>query len=555
MKLLDVLNVFGGVGLFLYGIKLMSEALQSIAGDKMRQLMGTIAKTPLRGVFIGALVTILIQSSAGATVMTVSFVNAGLLTLKQAIGIIMGANVGTTITAQIIAFSIESFALPLIALGAALAIFCKKSKRAAYLGNGIIGLSLLFLGMGVMKSSTHLMSGQRELLLMLSSNPILGIISGMILTVLIQSSAATIGLTIALASQGLLTLDAAIPIILGDNIGTTFTALLSAIGANRSAKQAAAAHMLFNLIGVIIFSLAFPLYKGLVLMTADTVGRQIANAHLIFNILNTIIFFPFVSLLAALIEKIIPNEIPTAQDDLKYLNKNLIAASTTAAVQAVKDELLYMGGIVKLMLNNIKFAYKLDNNNNNLKVNFDDIFEEFEGREKRVNAINRAIASYAYEIWQRGLGAEASKVLGCYVSAASDIERIGDHSENVMELYNSLNDYMSGAAHGEFQDMFATCEQAFYTALESLEHEDIRLANKVVFELESKIDAQEEQYRQNHIDRLNKGECDPEKGVNFIDILGNLERIGDHSDNIAAYTFDIKSGSKDSKRNNNNSHD
>ena len=554
MKLLDVLNVFGGVGLFLYGIKLMSEALQSIAGDKMRQLMGTIAKTPLRGVFIGALVTILIQSSSGATVMTVSFVNAGLLTLKQAIGIIMGANVGTTITAQIIAFSIDNFALPLIALGAALVIFCKKSKRAAYLGNGIIGFSLLFLGMDVMKSSTHLMSGQRELLLMLSSNPILGIISGTVLTILIQSSAATIGLTIALASQGLLTLDAAIPIILGDNIGTTFTALLSAIGANRSAKQAAAAHMLFNLIGVIIFSLAFPLYKGLVLMTADTVGRQIANAHLIFNILNTIIFFPFVSLLAALIEKIIPNEIPTAQDDLKYLNKNLIAASTTAAVQAVKDELLYMGGIVKLMLNNIKIAYKLDNNNN-LKVNFDDIFEEFEGREKRVNAINRAIASYAYEIWQRGLGAEASKVLGCYVSAASDIERIGDHSENVMELYNSLNDYMSGAAHGEFQDMFATCEQAFYTALDSLEHEDIRLANKVVFELESKIDAQEEQYRQNHIDRLNKGECDPEKGVNFIDILGNLERIGDHSDNIAAYTFDIKSGSKDSKRNNNTPHD
>ena len=547
MGIMDVLNVLGGVGLFLYGIKLMSEALQSIAGDKMRQLMGTIAKTPLRGVFIGALVTVLIQSSAGATVMTVSFVNAGLLTLKQAIGIIMGANVGTTITAQIIAFSIESFALPLIALGAVLAIFCKKSKRAAYLGSGIIGLSLLFLGMGVMKSSTHLMSGQRELLLLLSSNPILGIISGMILTILIQSSAATIGLTIALASQGLLTLDAAIPIILGDNIGTTFTALLSAIGANRSAKQAAAAHMLFNLLGVIIFSLAFPLYKGLVVLTADTVGRQIANAHLIFNILNTIIFFPFIPFLAALIEKIIPSEVSALQDDLKYLNNNLISASATAAVSAVKDELLYMGGIVKLMFNNIKSAYGLtgletDESNNNLS--FDNIFEEFEGREKRVNAINRAIASYASEIWQQGLGSAASKVLGCYVSAASDIERIGDHSENLMELCNSLKDYMSGEAKGEFQDMFGTCEKAFNMALESLEHEDIHLANTVIYELESKIDAQEEEYRKNHIDRLNKGECDPEKGVNFIDILGNLERIGDHSDNIAGYTLDIKINAK-----------
>lgn len=534
--MLNIFNIFGGVGLFLYGIKLMSEALQFIAGDKMRQLMGTLTKTALRGIFIGALVTVLIQSSTGTTVMTVSFVNAGLLTLKQAIGIIMGANVGTTITAQIIAFNIEDFALPLVAVGAALALF-GKAKKIAYLGNGIIGLGLLFLGMGTMEGATHIMASHRELLLSLSKNPFLGIIAGMLLTIIIQSSAATIGLTMALASQGLLGLDAAIPIILGDNLGTTLTAVVAASGSGRSAKQAAAAHVLFNLIGVLIFSLAFPVYKQIIILTASDVSRQIANAHLIFNILNTIIFFPFVPLLAALIEKIIPNA-PLdlyLENDMKYLDHNLIGVSSTAAVEAVKDELMHMGGIVKTMLDGVKNSYFFSKPDD-----FDNIFEEFEKHEKRVNAINRAIASYASEIWQKGLGADVSTVLGCYVSAASDLERVGDHSENLMELCGSLRDYMSGAAREEFKDMFDTSEKALDTALESLKLEDVKKADMVIFQIENKIDAQEKQYRKNHIDRLNKGECDPEKGVNFIDLLGNLERIGDHSNNIAGYTRDIK---------------
>lgn len=530
---MDISNLFslaGGVGLFLYGIKLLSEALQSIAGNKMRHLIGTLTRTPLRGVFIGILVTVLIQSSTGTTVMTVSFVNAGLLTLKQAIGIIMGANIGTTVTAQIIAFDIEAFALPIVAVGVGLNLF-SRTKRLGYLGSGLLGLGLLFMGMQVMKNATPLLASHRTLLLSLSHNPILGVLAGMILTILIQSSAATIGLTMVLASQGLLDIDAAIPIILGDNLGTTLTAVVVAINATRHAKQAAAAHVLFNLLGIVLFLLCFPLYKALILQSASDVGRQIANAHSIFNVLNTIIFLPFASLFARLIERIIPSEAGT-QPEVLFLNPRLIGASSSAAVEAVKDELAHMGDIVKEMLGIVRQAYSGGKD-------LETLMEDFEKKEKSVNAINQAIASYASEIWQKGVSDAVSTVLGRYVSASSDLERVGDHSENLMELCGPLEGNLSTEAAGEFWDMFDTAELALTTAMTSLQQEDVSLANRVILELEDKIDAQEKQYRMNHIDRLNRGECDPERGVNFIDLLGNLERIGDHSDNIAGYTLDI----------------
>ena len=525
-------TVAGGVGLFLYGIKQMSEALQSIAGDRMRHLIGALTKTPLRGIFIGILVTILIQSSSGTTVMTVSFVNAGLLALKQAIGIIMGANVGTTITAQIIAFKIDDFALPFIALGVGLTLF-GRTKKLLYLGNGIIGFGLLFMGMRTMEAATPFLASHKDLLLALSRSPILGVAAGTFLTILVQSSAATIGLTMALASQGLLDIDAAIPIILGDNLGTTITAVIAAIGANRSAKQAAAAHVLFNLIGVIIFLCLFPIYRSLVLYSASEVGRQIANAHAIFNVANTIIFFPFVPLLARLIEWLLPIRSEPHAEDVIYLDTRLLMASPTAAVEAVKDELMHMGDTVCEMLGLVRSTYFESGDD-------DASMEAFAKKEKSVNAMNRAIASYASEIWQKGLAADVSTVLGCYVSAAGDLERVGDHAENLMELRPILGDSLSKAATEEFRTMFDTAELALVTALSSLRQEDLQEADRVIHELEDEIDAQERRYRRSHIERLDRGECEPERGVNFIDILGDLERIGDHSHNIAYYTHDIK---------------
>ncbi|MBQ6773205.1 MAG: Na/Pi cotransporter family protein [Synergistaceae bacterium] len=533
MDINSFFNIAGGVALFLYGIKLMSEALQFIAGDKMRQLIGTLTKTPLRGIFVGILVTVLIQSSTGTTVMTVSFVNTGLLTLNQAIGIIMGANIGTTITAQIIAFKIEAFALPLIALGVALSMF-GKTKQLSYFASGIVGLGLLFMGMKTMGGATHLISQHKDLLLMLSQNPITGVLAGMILTILIQSSAATIGLTMAVASQGLIGLDAAIPIILGDNIGTTLTAIVVAMRASRPAKQAAAAHVLFNTLGTIIFLLAFPVYREIVLWSSPDIGRQIANAHTIFNVLNTVIFFPFVPLLAKLISTIIPLNPEDKPEDVMYLDPTLINISTASAVEAVKDELLHMGRVIDDMFDLIRETFfDFD------AAKVEERRKKFDSLEDSVNKLTRAISAYSSEIWQKGVSDEVSTVLGCYVNASLDLERIGDRAENLIERCDVMNNYLSDEAVNEFKDMYDTTHAAIEISLSSLEHENSNLAWQVIRDLEKKIDTQERTYRKKHIDRLNRGECDPEKGVNFITLLSNLERIGDHSNNIAGYTLDI----------------
>ena len=533
MDLQTFFNIAGGVALFLYGIKLMSEALQFIAGDKMRQLIGTLTKTPLRGIFVGILVTVLIQSSTGTTVMTVSFVNTGLLNLNQALGIIMGANIGTTVTAQIIAFKIEAFALPLVFFGVFLSIFAKK-KQITYLSSGIVGLGLLFMGMQTMSSATHVISRHKDMLLMLSQNPITGVLAGMILTILIQSSAATIGLTMAVASQGLIGLDAAVPIILGDNIGTTLTAIVVSMGASRPAKQAAAGHVLFNLIGTIIFLLAFPLYRQIILWSSPDIGRQIANAHTIFNVLNTVIFFPFISLLAKFISRIIPLRPEDKPEDVMYLDPKLITISSASAVEAVKDELLHMGDVIHRMFDIIRTTFfEFDESKNEERR------KKFDNLEDTVNKITRAISSYSSEIWQRGVSDEISTVLGCYVNASLDLERIGDRAENLIERCDVMNNYLSDEAIGEFRDMYETTCQAIDTSLSSIKNENSEQAWHVIRDLEKKIDGQEKTYRQRHIDRLNRGECDPEKGVNFITLLSNLERIGDHSNNIAGYTLDI----------------
>ena len=533
MDIKTFFTIAGGVALFLYGIKMLSSSLQNLAGDKLRQLLGELTKTPLRGILVGIIVTVLIQSSAGTTVMTVSFVNTGLLSLKQALGLIMGANIGTTVTAQLIAFNIDTLALPLLALGVFMSMLFSR-KQVGYLASGLIGLGLVFMGMQTMKTASHIISQHRELLLFLSRNRLTGVLAGMILTALIQSSAATIGLTIAVASQGLITLDAAIPIILGDNIGTTLTAIFASLNASRPAKQAALGHVLFNLIGTVIFISLLPVYSKIVEATSPDIGRQIANAHTIFNVLNTVLFFPFISLLAKLISTIIPLRPEDKPEDVMYLDSNLINISSASAVEAVKDELLHMGNIVQRMFALIRTTFfEYD------EGKMEDRRKKFDSLEDSVNKITRAISEYASEIWQRGVSDEVSTVLGCYVNASLDLERIGDRAENLIERSEVMNHYLSDDAVEEFRDMYDTTCQAIDLSLSSLQHEDSAQAWTVIREIEKKIDGQERKYRKNHIDRLNRGECDPEKGVNFITLLSNLERIGDHSNNIAGYTLDI----------------
>ncbi|MCL1875706.1 MAG: Na/Pi cotransporter family protein [Synergistaceae bacterium] len=544
MNLSAFFQLVGGLGLLIYGIKQMSESLQAIAGDRMRQLIGSLTNTPWRGVVVGALVTSLIQSSSATTVMTVSFVNAGLMQLKQAIGIVMGANIGTTINAQIIAFKVKDFALPVLALGVALSFFGKKSKHKHF-GNGMVGFGLLFLGMANMENSMSFlreMKGSVEFFQMFSTNPLLGVLAGTLLTMLVQASSATIGLTMAMATQGLLTFEAAVPIILGDNIGTTITAVLSCIGTKRAAKQTALSHVLFNTIGVIIFISALPLFQRVVLMTSGDLARQLANTHTLFNIINTVIFLPFTALFAHLIEWLLPVKPEAQVSDVIYMDEKLIDASPAAAVVAVRDEIIHMGHVLHDMMETVWVGY--DDNSFEQKDNFD-------LQEKSVDVINYSISRYAAKVWRKNLSESLSSVLASYVNISTDMERIGDHLTNMMELagYKSEQSVrFSDEAYAEFTDMYMSVKKSFNTTMNAFSMEDSKIADEVCSILERDIDSKEKQYRKNHIERLNRGECDAKRGVLFCDILSNLERIGDHCNNIAERVIQIKEEKKAESR-------
>ena len=532
MSVATFFQVLGGVGLFLYGIKLTSDSLQALSGDRLRQIVGSLTRTPVRGVLIGAGVTMLMQSSSATTVMTVSFVHAGLMTLKEAVGVIMGANIGTTLTAQIIAFKIKDLALPAVGIGMLLALF-GKTKRQRYIGNGLVGFGLIFMGMQTMEHSMNFLRDRKDLFLAFSSNPLLGVLVGTVVTMLVQASSATIGLTMAMASQGLLSLDAAIPIILGDNIGTTITAVLASIGANRSAKQAAAAHVLFNVIGVVIFVSALPLFESIVARTSTDIARQLANTHSLFNCINTLIFLPFTGLYAKVITFLVPNRETVAYRGPQFLDEKLIQASPAAAIDAVKAEIVHMGRLAHEMFLYVRTAFIEDNPK---------MIDEVNETEKSVNALNHAINRYATEIWQRGVSSELSQVLASYVNGVGDIERIGDHAQNLIELYDYKRENgveFSQIARDEFEDMFRSVERAVCLSLESFAEENPAKAREVIDVLEEEIDRKEKTMRKSHIARLNHGECNPPAGVIFIDILSNIERIGDRAHNFSFIALDI----------------
>ncbi len=524
-------NLLGGVGLFLYGIKLMGESLQDLAGDRMRRLISALTSSPLKGVAVGALITAVIQASGATTVMTASFVHAGLMSLKQSVGVMMGAAIGTTVTAQLVAFKIGDFALPLIGLGMLFAVF-GRSKRQKFVGNGIVGFGLLFLGMLTMGNAMNFLKERQDIYLAFQHYPILGVLAGTVLTMLVQSSSATVGLTIVMGSQGLLTLDSAIPILFGDNIGTTITAVLASLGMNRSARQSALAHVLFKVIGVAIFLALMGPFKELVSLTSSDIARQLANAHTLFNVLNTLLFLPFVDPFVKLVKSIIPDDEGMVLMGPRYLDRNLIKASPIAAVDAVRKELVRMGLLTLDMLRDVKTAF-IHNDRR--------MIEQVHQTEKVVNELNREVASYSAELMQVSLPPVLSSSLSSYVNGVGDIERVGDHAENLIELYEYKIEHnlpFSDVAMEEFEVMIDLSERTARLAVEALDTADSEKARQV-FALEDEIDAMERSLRRRHIDRLNQGVCNPGSGVIFIDILSNLERVGDHSNNIALIVKDI----------------
>ena len=345
---LDMLiGVFGGLGLFLYGMQTLSDGLQKVAGDRLRRLLEVLTRNPLTGVIMGTVVTAILQSSSATTVMIVGFVNAGLMTLRQAAGVIMGANVGTTVTAQIIALDLSEAALPATALGVLLIMF-SKNKRTRYVGQALVGFGLLFLGMTTMSTSMKPLADMQwftDLTARFAQNPFLGVLAGIGLTGIVQSSSATIGILQGLAREGAISLQAALPVLFGDNIGTTVTALLASIGTSLAARRAAVMHTLFNVIGTIIFLIIFPLVVPIVLRSSTGVVQQIANAHTGFNVANTLIQLPFIGVLVLLVTRLIPGEteIPSRPH---YLDRRFLHSPAVALQQARKHFVL-MGQIAK----------------------------------------------------------------------------------------------------------------------------------------------------------------------------------------------------------------
>ncbi|SDX43011.1 Na/Pi cotransporter family protein [Paenibacillus sp. PDC88] len=532
----DILFKFiGGLGIFLFGIKYMSDGLQKSAGDKMRSILEKYTSNPILGVLFGIGVTILIQSSSGTTVMAIGLVNAGLMTLRQAIGIVMGANIGTTMTAFIVGIKIDEYALPIIAVGAFFLFFINK-KRYQYIGQVIFGFGTLFLGLSTMSGGLKPLREMpvfTDFMVQLSDQPILGLIVGTVFTMIVQSSSATIGILQTIADEGMISLQGALPILFGDNIGTTITAVLASIGATVAAKRTALVHVIFNVVGSIIFLILLPVVHTVVLWIGEGVNirMQIAYAHGIFNVTNTLIFLPLIPVLAWIVTKAVPGKMQEIQFKAIYLDDRLLATPVLALGQA-QHEIVRMGQFARESLQDATgYFLKKDNKLAELALQ----------KEELINELNRKITDYIIKIHQNndGLGAgETEKATGWF-QTVSDIERIGDHAENMVELAEfSITNKLefSKEATTELTEMIEIADQAVEQALIALEHQNEDAA-RAVLEHESKLDELEVKFRKNHIQRLNRNQCSGGTGAIYLDILTNLERIGDHSKNIAQFVL------------------
>lgn len=535
---LDIgLSFIGGLGLFLFGMEYMGEGLQKAAGPKMKKLLSILTSNRLLGVLVGAGVTALIQSSSATTVMVVGFVNASLMSLKQAVGVIMGANIGTTITAWIVSlgewtsFLKPSVLAPLcIAVGIALIMFAKK-QGAKHTGIILFGFGTLFLGLDMMSDAAkplRELEAVKNMFVVLGSNPILGILAGAGVTAIIQSSSASVGILQALALAGLVPWNSAIYIILGQNIGTCITAILSSIGANINAKRAAAIHFIFNFLGSVIFGiLAIVIFTfiapGLGSQMIDV--TQISIVHTIFNVVNTLLLFPFAGSLVYLAEHLVKGKNEAKPGELQHLDERLFETPSFAVENAVK-EVVRMGEIAK---NNMEVAMQALFEKNRDKV------QEVFDTEREINELQNGINQYLVKLSNISLTEKESLRVTNLFHIVSDIERIGDHADNIAELATTMiedDSKFSDEARKELTRINEMGIQCLETALKAYEVTDDRLAKKAMV-LEDHVDKLESNMRTNHIKRLVQKVCEPMAGIAFLDILNNIERISDHASNIA----------------------
>ena len=550
---LTAAKLLGGLAVFIYGMNFMGDGLQKAAGDKMRKILAFLTRNPFTGVLAGALVTMIIQSSSATTVMVVGFVGAKLLTLPQAISVILGANIGTTITAQIVAFDIGDFAYFFAAVGFILYFFFAKKDRPKYIGQIIFAFGLLFIGFNTMSGAMSGLAGSaafRDLLLKVSDVPFLGLLVGALATCVVQSSSATIAIIQNLAGSGLLTLPAAIPLLLGSNIGTTITAFFSSIGAKTDAKRAAMSHTIFNLVSSVVFMLfvkpfssfishlpdyinSFSELVGLGLHLETGVMRDIANAHTLFNLFSVLVWIPLIPLLTKLV-KLIYKEKPTEYDKCTMFISDKVSPNTAMALELAAKELSRMADFTRVML---KEAVDSFLEYDAAKINKVNEIEEIVDLQQNsiIRYLSRLLSSHSLTT------AESVRVTRL-MKATSDIERVGDYCVNITDSAKVKKEKklpFSDLALKEIRESFALLTNMLDSCIEALKTDDSVLAAKAL-SYEDKVDALEKNLRKSHLERLHAGLCDPEAAITYIELIHHMERIGDHCNNVAEAVLGIE---------------
>ena len=530
-----LLSLAGGLGLFLLGMKMMSDSIEEAAGDKLRSILEMFTKNKFVGLLVGMFFTAIVQSSSACTVMVVSFVNSGLLNLYQAAGVIFGSNIGTTITSQLVSINLSEVAPIFVLLGVIMIMFIKNEK-VKKIGSIILGFGILFTGLNGMSSAMKGVRDMPEIVEILHSltNPILAILVGFIITAIIQSSSVTVSIVLLMANQGILELNMCLFIIMGCNIGSCVSALMASMAGKRDAKRAAMIHFLFNVIGTAILTVVFliamdPVLNQLHMISGDNPGRIVANAHTSIKIAEVIMLFPFSNWIVKLTYKFVPGEDKKVgyreNFVLQYIGNDSLINPTTAVLNSVNE----MDRMASLASDNLNRAM-----NAVITLDQDDIDEVYKV-EENINFLNHSITDYLVKINQTTLPIEDVKSLGALFHVVNDIERIGDHAENIADAAASRKNSgvsISKVAQQELGDMMEMVNSIIRYSVEMFKTGDLTHMDDII-RLEDDIDEKERELQQSHIDRLTRDECTPEAGMIFSDLVSGLERVADHATNIA----------------------
>lgn len=535
MGITDVLSLLGGLALFLYGMQTMSNGLEAAAGNKMKSILEKLTSNRIKGVLVGAVITAVIQSSSATTVMVVGFVNSGLMTLKQAVWIIMGANIGTTITGQLIALDIGAIA-PLFAIGGVAVMMFVKNEKVHHVSSIFAGLGILFIGMDMMGTAMEPLQESQEFINLMTkfSNPVIGILVGAVFTAVIQSSSASVGILQALAATGMVPLSSAVYVLFGQNIGTCITAVLASIGMKVNAKRTTIIHLMFNIIGTILFTIICMITPYIRLIESITPGdpvAQIANAHTIFNIVTTLLLLPFGAQMAEIAEKILPDSKKADDEDLrlKYIRpfeSSYAIGNSAVAVSQVKDE---VGRMSQMVAKNISDAF-------DTLINYDEKAKaKIIEREEYIDYLNKGISEYIVSLMANERSMDDSRKINGYYAIVSNLERIGDHAVNIVEYADDMKKWDLKFSDNVLEEL-AEMKKQCLISLDNVKEVDAGNAETVLgkaVELEQKTDNMRDKYFKKQMQRLKKGKCKPQSGIVFSEILTDFERMGDHVLNIA----------------------